>query len=61
MTDKQSMADPCLYFAWAENVMVVFVAWVNDVMILGPPSLVEQVQQDVEKAFICKCKEELTK
>jgi hypothetical protein len=44
MTYKQSKADPCLYFSWIGGEMVMFVAWVNDVMVLSPPSLVEQVQ-----------------
>ena len=39
--------------------MVVFVAWVDDVMVLGPPSLVEQVQHNLEKAFTCKREGEL--
>ena len=39
--------------------MVVFGAWVDDVMVLGPPSLVEQVQRDLEKSFTCKRKGEL--
>jgi hypothetical protein len=60
MTYKQPNADPCLYFAWIGGEMVVFIAWVNDVMVLGPPSLVEQVQQDLEKSFTCKCEGELT-
>ena len=60
MDYKQSKADPCLYFAWIGGEMVVFVAWVHDVMVLGPPSLVEQVQSNLEKAFTCKCKGELT-
>jgi hypothetical protein len=34
--------------------MVVFVTWVNDVMVLGLPSWVEQVQRDLEKSFTCK-------
>ena len=38
----------------------MFVAWVDDVMLLRPPALVEQIQRDVEKAFTCKCKGELT-
>ncbi len=59
VTFKQSKADPCLYFAWIGGEMVVFVAWVDDVMVLGPPSLVEQVQRDLEKSFTCKCKGEL--
>ena len=41
MTYKQSKADPCLDFAWIGSEMVVFVAWVDDVMVLGPPYLVE--------------------
>jgi hypothetical protein len=60
MTYKQSKADASLYFAWIGGEMAVFVAWVNDVMVLGPPSLIEQVQGDVEKSFTCKCKGELT-
>ena len=39
----------------------MFVAWVDEVMVLGPQVLVEQVQHDLEKAFTCKRKGELTK
>ena len=51
---KQSKADQCLYFGWINGNMVMFVAWVNDVMVLDPPALVEQVQCNLEKAFMCK-------
>ena len=61
MTYMQSKAEPCQYFAWVNKAMVVFVAWVNEVMVLGPPSLVEQVQHDLEQAFTCKREGELTK
>ena len=44
MMYKQSQADACLYFAWKDNALVILVAWVDDVMILGPPNTVEQVQ-----------------
>jgi hypothetical protein len=40
--------------------MVVLMAWVDDIMVQGPPLLVEQIQCDLEKAFMCKCKGELT-
>ena len=53
-TYKQSKADPCLYYGWINGEMLVFVVWVDDVMVLGPPKLVEQVQHDLEKAFMCK-------
>jgi hypothetical protein len=54
VTYKQSKADPCLFYGWINVEMVVFVAWVDDVMVLGPPHLVEQVQRDLERAFTCK-------
>jgi hypothetical protein len=39
--------------------MVVFVAWVDHIMVLGPPSLVEQVRYDLEMAVTYKYKWEL--
>ena len=48
MTYKQSKADPCLYFSWVDYALVMFVAWVDDLMVLGPPFLVEQVQRYLE-------------
>ena len=60
MTYTHSQADPCLYFAWGDNALVILLAWVDDIMVLGPPLLVEQVQHDLEKAFTCKHKGELT-
>ena len=33
MTYKQLMADPCLYFAWKDNALVLLVAWVDNVMV----------------------------
>jgi hypothetical protein len=59
-TYKQSKADPCLYYGWINGEMLVFVVWVDGVMVLGPPKLVEQVQRDLEKAFRCKCEGVLT-
>ncbi len=59
MTYEQSPEHPCLYFAWFENELIILVAWADDVMILGPPDMVEQVQRDLEKELTCKCKGEL--
>ena len=39
--------------------LVVLVASVDEVVILGPPALVEQVQKDLEEAFTCKQEGEL--
>ena len=49
-----------MYFVWRDNTLVVLVAWVDDVMILGPPNMVEQAQRDLERAFTCKHEGELT-
>ena len=40
--------DPCLYFSLINNALVVFVAWIDDVMVLSPPLMVEQVQRDLK-------------
>ena len=61
MTYKQAKANLCIYFAWHDNSLVIFVAWVDEVMVLGSPSLVEWVQCDLEKTFTCNREGELTK
>ena len=60
MTYEQSQADPCLYFAWRDNALVILVAWVDNIMILGHPDMVEQAQQDLRRAFTCKYEGKLT-
>ena len=60
MRYKQSLVDPCLYFAWGENVLAILVAWVDNAMILGHHAMVEQVQKDLDEAFTCKWEDELT-
>ena len=37
MRYQQLLAEPFLYFAWVENVLVILVACADDFMILGPP------------------------
>ena len=61
MMYKQSKADLCLYFAWIDGNMIMLVMWVDDIIVLRPPLLVEKVQQDLEKAFTCKGEMEMTK
>ena len=60
MTYKQSKVDPCLYFSCVDNVLDMFIAWVDDVIVLGSSLLVEQVQCDLEKAFTCKHEGKIT-
>ena len=60
MMYTQLKADPCLYVAWVDTSLAVLVTWVGDMMILGPRTLVEQIQHDLENAFACKHEGELT-
>jgi hypothetical protein len=45
MRYKQSQADPCLYFAWVENALIILVAWVDDIVIIGPPAIRAPVER----------------
>lgn len=45
----RSKADPCLYFAWQNGRLVIFLSWVDDLMILGHRKDVMQVKRDVRK------------
>jgi hypothetical protein len=60
MMYKQLKADPCLCVSWVDNSLAVLVAWVDDIMVLGPCTLVKQIQRDLENAFACKHEGELT-
>lgn len=51
---RRSTADPCLFFAWIENRLVLFTAWIDDVMILGEPQDIKRVKSELSTLFICK-------
>lgn len=50
--NNQGRSVPIFYIGG--NTLVVLVAWVDDVMKLGPPILVEKVPEKLKKAFACK-------
>ena len=53
----KSKADSCLYFMWRECRLLVFVSWVDELMILGEEPDVVQVEKDLEEAFIAQSKD----
>lgn len=61
MMYEQLKADLCLYFAWKDDALVTLVSWVDDAILLGPPSAVKMFQQYLEQAFKCKHKGKHTK
>jgi hypothetical protein len=50
---KGSTADPCLYYKWERERLVIMISWIDDNMILGPEDLVMQVKADLMKQFEC--------
>jgi hypothetical protein len=51
---RRSTADPCLFYAWIENHLVLFTTWIDDVMILGEPQDVKRVKREISALFVCK-------
>eukprot|EP00956_Cyclotella_meneghiniana_P014849 scaffold22402_cov46-Cyclotella_meneghiniana.AAC.1 len=49
---QRSKAEPCLYYAWIDGRLVIFVSWIDDFMILGHPQDVARVKQDISSAFV---------
>jgi hypothetical protein len=37
----------------------LFASWVNDIIIMGLPSDVRQIEQDLERSFVCKSEGEM--
>ena len=47
MKYEQSKADPCLYFKWTEDGLVIWLSWVDDCLICGKPEGVKNAKQDM--------------
>jgi hypothetical protein len=57
---KCSSADPCLYYKWEGERVVIMISWINDNMIVGPFDLVMKLKKDLIKQFECDDCGELT-
>ena len=51
---ERSKADPCLYYRWKNGRLALMVSWVDDIMALGHPEDVKQIEEDLKNAFACK-------
>ncbi len=52
-------ADTWLHFRWKNEQLAVMVSWVDDILALGHLEDVKEIEEDLAKEFVCKCKEEL--
>ena len=56
----RSKADPCLYFRWKNERLALMVSWVDDILAVGHPDDVKDMEADLNKAFACKSEGRLT-
>ena len=54
MDKKRSTADPCLYFEWTANGLVIIVSWIDDNLIIGNPEAVKIAKEQLTNRFECE-------
>ncbi len=50
---KQSNADPCPFFKWRPEGVVIWLTWVDDNLVIAPPSIVEEEKGMMRQHFKC--------
>ena len=53
MMFARSKADPCLYYKWTDDGLVVIVSWVDDLLMAGNKELVLQAKKDLTDNVDC--------
>jgi hypothetical protein len=48
---KRSSANPCLYYKWEGERLVIMISWINDNMIFGPSDLALKLKSNLIKQF----------
>ncbi len=51
---KCSSADPCLYYRWEGERLVIMISWIDNNMIVGPSDLVLKLKSNLMEQFECK-------
>jgi hypothetical protein len=60
MEFKRGMADPCLYFQWTDEGLVLIASWVDDLLMCGNEALVMKVKKQLFEHLDCDDVGELT-
>jgi hypothetical protein len=50
---ERSKVDPCLYYNWTRNGLVLWVAWVNDCLVVGTKEAVAIAKKQLTSKFDC--------
>ena len=54
MNMEHSNADPCLYFGWTPDGLVIIVSWIDGNLILGSDVAVEKNKKGLVSRFDCE-------
>jgi hypothetical protein len=49
----RSKADPCLYFKWSREGLVLWVSWIDDWLVMGPTDSVKAARKQMTDRFNC--------
>ena len=53
MKYEKSPADPCLYFRWTLEGLVIWISWIDDCLVVGPAKSLKQAKDKMIKRFDC--------
>ena len=53
MNYEKSPADPCLYFKWTIEGLIIWISWIDDCFVVGTPKNVRQAKEEMTKRFDC--------
>ena len=51
---QRSNADPCLYFSWTEDGLVIWVSWIDDCLVVGSDKAVAKAKRAMMERFECE-------
>lgn len=49
----KSKADPCLYYKWTKNGLVIWVSWIDDLLCAGPKEEALKMKAGILNKFAC--------
>lgn len=49
----RSQCDPCVYYKWNKNGLVMWISWIDDMLCIGCPKDVEKSKNEFVKVFDC--------
>ena len=53
MKYKRSNADPCLYYKWNNDGLILWISWVDDCLVAGPKKQVLKAKSEMKELFDC--------